>query len=162
DLVRAEPVSALYVDAGHRRFANVSAIFSEVGVRGEVLSSLTPVSYALHIGQSAAFGVPGLERVRVQIDVRDPGLRDPSSQLEWIMITPSGDIALEVERDTTGGLSHSGEVVLVPPSTWPAVPVNGIQSLWLTLRLRHRAEAVAPAPAWRPPRLSALGIRAVA
>jgi predicted phage baseplate assembly protein len=162
DLVRAEAVRALFVDAGHRRVAQLDAIASGAGFGGDVLSSFTPVNYALHIGQRAAFNVPGLQRVRVQVDVRDAGSRDPFSQLEWIVATPNGDIALEVEQDTTDGLSHSGEVVLVPPSAWPAVPVNGIESLWLTLRLRHQLEAAAPASQWRPPRLAALGIRVVA
>ena len=162
DLVRAEAVRALVVDAGHRRVADVCPIFSEAGFGGDVLSSLTPVTYALYISQSEAFGVPGLQRVRVQVDVHDAGSRDPSAQLEWIVATSNGDVALEVERDTTGGLSRSGEVVLFPPPAWPAVPVNGIESLWLTLRLRHGPEALEPVPRWRPPRLAALSIRAVA
>ena len=80
------------------------------------------------------------------------------------MATPNGDVPVEVEQDTTGGLARSGEVVLVPPSPWTAASVNGIESLWLTLRLRHGLDAVAvgPATAWRPPRLVALGIRSVA
>jgi hypothetical protein len=113
------------------------------------------VTYALHIGQRAAFSVPGLQRVRVQIDLQDAGSRDPSAQLEWIVATSNGDVALEVERDTTGGLSRSGEVVLFPPPAWPAVPITGIESLWLTLRLRHGPEALEPVPRWRPPRLGA-------
>ena len=162
DLVRAEAVRALFVDAGHRRVAQLDAIVSGAGFGGNVLSSFTPVNYALHIGQRAAFNVPGLQRVRVQVDVRDAGARDPFSQFEWVVATPNGDIALEVEQDTTDGLSHSGEVVLVAPSAWPVVPVNGIESHWLTLRLRHQLEAAAPASQWRPPRLAALGIGVVA
>ncbi len=36
ELVRAEAVSALFVDAGHRRIADVGAIFSEAGFAGDV------------------------------------------------------------------------------------------------------------------------------
>jgi predicted phage baseplate assembly protein len=120
------------------------------------------VTYALHINQRMAFSVPGLQRVSVQVNVQDAGSSYPSSQFEWTVATPTGDMAIEVERDTTDGLSRSGEVVLIAPSAWPAVPVNGIESLWLTLRLRHGPEALAPAPRWRPPHLAALSIRAVA
>ena len=162
DLVRAEAVRALFVDAGHRRIADVRTIVLEAGFDGDVLTLLAPVSYELHISQRAAFGVPGLQRIRVRIEVQDAGSRDPSSQLEWIVPKANGYLPLKVESDTTGGLARSGEVVLVPPATWPAASVGGTESLWLTLRLRHEPEAAAPAPHWRPPRLSALGIHVIA
>jgi hypothetical protein len=162
ELVRAKPVRALFVDPGHRRVADVGAILSEAGFRGDVLASLAPVSYALHIGQRAAFSLPGLQRVRMQVDLQDAGVPEPASQLAWVVATPKGDVPLEVESDATEGLSRSGEVVLSPPPSWPVAAVDGIDSLWLTLRLRRRPEAVAPASHWRPPRLAGLGIRVAA
>jgi predicted phage baseplate assembly protein len=160
ELVRAEPARALFVDAGHRRVAPVDAMLSEAGFAGDL--SFAPVNYELHISQSAAFGVSGLQRVRVQIDVHDAGSRDAFSQLEWVVVTPEGDVPLIVERDTTGGLSQSGEVVLVPPSAWPTVSVDGSETRRLTLRLRHRVEAIGTDPQWRPPRLAALAIHTTA
>jgi predicted phage baseplate assembly protein len=49
-------------------------------------------------------------------------------------------------------------VVLVPPADWPALAVNGVESRWLLLRLRHQPQAAAPVSTWRPPRVAALGI----
>jgi hypothetical protein len=162
ELVRAEPVRAVFVDAGHRRFADVGAILSEAGFGGDIANLLGPVAYALHIGHRAAFGLPGLQRVRVRVDLQDAGLPDSGSQFVWVVATANGDLALEVESDTTGNLSHGGEVVLTPPSEWPAVAVDGIESRWLTLRLRRRLEATEQAAHWRPPRLAALSLRMVA
>ena len=162
ELLRAEPVRALFVDAGHRRFADVGAILSEAGFGGDVANLLAPVPYALHIGHHAAFGLPGLQRVAMRIDVQEAGLPDPASQFEWVVATPNGDLALAVESDTTGNLSRSGEVVLVSPAAWPASIVDGTDARWLTLRLRRLTEAAEQTPHWRPPRLTALSLRAVA
>jgi Baseplate J-like protein len=162
ELVRAETVRAYFVDAGHRRFADVAAIASEPGFDADLSALLTPVTYALHISQPAAFGLPGVQQVKVQVEVLDSGSPDPASRLEWIVPAPKGDLQLEVARDSTGGLAHSGEVVLVPPPAWPAATVDGMESLWLTLRLSRLGEAAAPAQRWRPPRLAALRVVAVA
>jgi hypothetical protein len=123
---------------------------------------MAPVTYALHISQSRGFGVPGLQRIRMQINLLDPGVGNSLSQLEWIAPTPQGDLPVQVEQDTTGGLARSGDVVLVPPPNWPAASIEGIESRWLSMRLHRPSDVGTPAPPWRPPRLGGLSIRAVA
>jgi hypothetical protein len=162
ELVRAEPVRAVIAEAGHRRFADVGAILSEAGLGGDPASLLGPVTYALHIGQSTAFGLPGLQRLSVRVDLHDAGMPGPDGRFEWAAATPNGFLPLVVEGDTTGGLSHSGDVVLTPPGDWPAIAVDGVEARWLTLRLRYPPGPAVSAPSWRPPRLAALAIRAVA
>ena len=172
ELVRAEAVRALYVDAGHRRLADVGAMLSVAGLEGDPLAWSVPVALALHIDQRAAFGVPGLRQVRVQVGVSDAGSHDALAKFElfeWVASAPQGDLPLVVESDSTGGLTRSGEVVLTAPPAWPTASVDGIESLWLTLRLRRVAAdptsadaPISPPSAWRPPRLCALAIRVIA
>ena len=157
ELIRAEAVRALFTDAGHRFVADVSGMVGD-GLIGDVQRSFGPVTYALHIGHRTGFAVSGLQTVGVQVDVQDAGVRDLELQMDWIVATPNGDVPLVIVRDTTGGLVRSGEVVVVPPSAWPAGSVNGSELLWLTLRLRQQSGPVATAAEWRPPRLSALQI----
>ena len=160
--VRAEPVRAVLVDSGHRQSADVGAILSDAGYIGEAGGLLAPVTYALHIGHRDAFGLPGLQRVGVQVAVQDAGSPDPAAQLDWIAATAQGDLPLAVESDATGNLSKSGEVVLIPPAAWPAVALGGVEARWLSLRLRRQPAPAVPASHWRPPHLAGLGLRIVA
>ena len=160
-LVRAEPTIALFANAGHRQCADVSPmLYGEVNE--SVMTLLTPVTYALHIGHRTAFGLAGLQRIKLRVEVSDSGTGNSPAQFDWLVATPEGDFPLRVEKDTTGGLGRSGEVVVVPPSKWPAGSMDGIESLWLTLRPRREPDAAAAAGHWRPPRLAAIDIYAVA
>lgn len=158
NLVRAEPVRALLTDAGHQQVADVSAILSTTGLDGCPMATAVPATYALHIGQRAAFGAPGLRQVTVHVTIQPANAQTASSQLDWVVTSAKGDLPLAVEEDTTDGFAHSGQVVLVPPASWPTGSVDGIESLWLTVRLRHPPAAVPAASRWHTTRLSALGI----
>lgn len=146
ELVRAEVVSALYADAGHRSLTDLHASPADTW----------PVTPALHIGLPAAFGVAGLQQLRVQL-----GAASPSAwACSWAVTGPKGAQPLIVERDTTAGLSHSGEVLLTAPPDWPASTVDGIESQWLTLQLRPPEGAADETLA--PPRLSSLAVTSIA
>ena len=134
-LVRAHLVRASYVDPGHRRVADLAAMLAAPG-RGvaDPMDAALPVARACHLGQRDAFGLPGLREVRVRARIA-PGLpRDPQLQLEWGVMSDKGFVALAVRSDTTQHLTQDGEVVLVPPPTWPAWSIEGLASRWLTVR----------------------------
>lgn len=162
ELVRAEAVRALLVDNDHQRVAELSAMLTRAGRSGDPLAAAAPVTYALHIGQEFVFGAPALRQVKVHLSIEDCGTRDGSSELEWVIPTPSGCMPLVVDGDTTNGLMRSGEVALIPPPTWEETSVDGLRARWLTLRLRPGAAAGSRVRRWRPPRLEALTLSAIA
>lgn len=162
DLVRADVVRVLFVDAGHRHAAELNPAPLQAGLGQDVPTVLAPVAYELHIAHSAAFGVGGLRQVRIQVDVQDPGSCDPCPQLEWLVRTPDGDLLLEIVKDTTQSLMRSGETELLPPPTWPKTMVDGIEARWLTLRCTHGSATVEPTVPWRAPRLAALRVQITA
>jgi hypothetical protein len=153
DLVRVEPVRALLFDSGHRRVKMVSA----ANLRPDPPVISMPVPYELHIGHKTAFGLAGLRRVWVRLGIRDPGIA--AGHLDWIVRLPEGDRVLQIDTEATDGLAQSGEIALLPPPEWPATTIDGVESRWLTLRLR--TEPAGP-PHWRPPRLDAVAIRVAA
>lgn len=167
ELLPAEVMRARLVNAGHTRMSDAGAMLLPVGFEGDPMTLSEPVANELHIAQRATLGVTGLQQVRVQVGVVDAPSHDLSGHLEWVTQTPKGDLPLAVESDTTGGLSHSGEVVLTAPPAWSVAMVAGVESIWLTLRLRRvpdltAADASTPPLAWRPPTLSAITIQAIA
>jgi hypothetical protein len=152
-LVRVEPTLAVYLDAGHRWLRKLRV--SELRPVPPVLPALVP--YELHVGHSAAFGLTGLQQVKVHLGVRAPAI--PTGQFDWIVRAPDGELPLRVTSDATGGLAQSGEIVLAPPTAWPVTKVGGIEARWLTLRFRTGAPGAA---ALRPPRLDAVTVRVLA
>ena len=173
ELVRAEAVRALYVDAGHGQVADVGSVLTIEGLRGDPLNAALPIVNALHIAQRAVFGVPGLQQVRVQFDLADEGtpaaVASAPLPIEWVVPVAQGDLPLAVVSDTSAGLTRSGEVVLTAPAAWPAASVDGIESLWLTLRVARVTVAAVPgdaaasaSPPARVPRLARLTLRAIA
>jgi hypothetical protein len=166
-LVRAQPVRAVLVDAGHRHVVDADALVVEQKPRTESAASATPVLQAFHIGDATTFGVKGLRQVKLYAEVLDPGVRDPSSVLEWCVSGAEGDQVLAIESDSTAGLSRSGEVVLVAPAAWGPSVVGGVTARWLSLRLRAAQGAAVAAsadtpPLSRPPRLASIQVQATA
>ena len=173
ELVRADAVRALYVDAGHGQVADVGGVLTIEGLRGDPLTAALPIVHALHIAQRVVFGVPGLQQVRVELGVADEGAAAAAASaplsIEWVVPAAQGDLPLVVVSDTTAGLTRSGEVVLTAPAAWPATSVDGIESLWLTLRVARVTPTSAAGDAGvsasssaRVPRLTGLTLRAVA
>jgi hypothetical protein len=152
-LVPVEPLQALLFDAGHRWVTKLST----ADLRPSPPVAPSPVPYELHIGHQPAFGVAGLRQVKVSLGIRDPGVA--AGRSDWIVRLPDGDRVLSVESDTTGGLAHTDETVLVAPADWPATTIDGVEARWLTLRLKP--ERSAPGQ-WRPPLFSAVSIHVVA
>ena len=137
ELVRAEGCGAWQVDAGHRQFGDVGALWTPAGRSAvDAPEGLSPVVQAWHIAHSAAFGLAGLREVR--LDVRSaarPGGNMPLP-LEWGITTPTGFVPLRVNGDTSDELTRDGTVVLQAPAAWPAASIEGHESRWLTVRPR--------------------------
>ncbi len=140
ELVRAEFALACFVDAGHLQASDRASILSASGqAPGAAEPIAWPVVRAWHIAQRAAFGVPGLREVRLQVRVVAPRARAPALPLEWGMTTPTGFAPLVLLGDTSAQLTRDGEVVLQAPVEWPPAVVEGIESRWLTVRPRAPA-----------------------
>ncbi len=58
----------------------------------------------------------------------------PGAAIEWGIQTEAEFTALEPARDTTEGLTRSGELILLPPEKWPSQAIDGVESRWLTCR----------------------------
>ena len=157
ELVRAELMRAVFVDAGHRRFAELDVARLQAGLEQDVTARLSPLAHELHLAHAAAFAVVGLQRLRLRLDLQAPTAPTSDGRLEWLMRTPKGAVPLQVTQDTTHGLTRSGEVEFVLPQAWPRATVAGIESRWLTLRCTP--EATAPC---QSPRLSAVNLEVFA
>ena len=145
ELMRAKGAGAWYADAGHRQVSDVGALWQPAGRTAGDASPETswPVVRAWHIGQRDAFAIAGLRSVRLDVHAQATGASGAAMPLEWGMATPTGFVPLVVERDTTDGLTHDGTVVLQAPAAWPIVPIDGVESRWVTVRPRS---VVAPLP----------------
>ena len=141
-VVRAEPVRALAVDPQRMVWADVGDMLLPPGFSGpDLFVAATPIELALYIAAPAAFGVPQLSRVSVEVEVRSSGLRAPGTLIEWGICAKDGFVPLNVESDATLQLSRSGVIVLTPPAKWPLHAVNGNESQWLMCRMVHSAPA---------------------
>ncbi|SCX85639.1 putative baseplate assembly protein [Nitrosospira sp. Nl5] len=153
-LVRAELARAVAVDTQRLIHADVSSMVSTTSATGFsqpfLLTGAVPMESAMHIGQHAIIGLPGLTRLRLKIDLDHAGQLPPSTGIEWGIQSEAGFILLQPELDTTDGLTHSGELAFIPPEDWPSWRIVSETLPWLTCRLRPSATSwFAPNPAGR-------------
>lgn len=159
EVVRADCVQAWFVDAGHRHVADVAAMLAAPGRGDSEAPAVAPVVFSCHIAQREALAAPGLREVRLQFSFDAPTVPDPQWQLEWSLSSAQGELPLRVLSDTTGQLSRDGEILLQAPREWPLALVAGIESRWVTARLRVAAGvASASLGALRWPRVRALAL----
>lgn len=137
-LVRAALTRAVAVDTQRLIHADVSSMVSAAsGVsQSFLLTGATPMERTMHIGQRAIIGLPGLTWLRLKIDLDHIGQRPAGTGIEWGIPSETGFILLKPELDTTGGLTHSGELAFIPPENWPGWRIGSETLPWLTCRLR--------------------------
>ncbi|MGH8685037.1 MAG: putative baseplate assembly protein, partial [Nitrosospira sp.] len=104
-----------------------------------LLTDAVPVERAMHIGQRAIIGLPGLTRLRLKVDLNHAGQLPAGTRIEWGIQSEAGFILLKPELDTTDGLMHSGELAFIPPENWPSWRIVSETLPWLTCRLRPGA-----------------------
>ncbi|MCC8400468.1 putative baseplate assembly protein [Paraburkholderia sp. MMS20-SJTN17] len=143
EVLRAEAVRAMWVDAHAGTLADASAVVSPQGLGdGESLRSHgQPFVRAMHIGHRAFFCSPDL--AGFSLDVRIARAQAPIEplSLQWGMCGPDGFVQLDPSSDTTHGFTTSGTVVFSVPSPWQASKLHGVENGWLTCRLRASANA---------------------
>jgi hypothetical protein len=139
-LARAEVVRAVAADMQRLVHADVSGMVSPEGAAGSlypVPSDAIPLERALHIGQRAVIGVPGISRLRLGIELEDGSVLPvlpQGTRIQWGIRDGKSFFPLQPEVDTTRGLSCSGEVVFSPPEKWPGWMIGEKALPWLTCR----------------------------
>lgn len=143
EVLRAEPVRAVWVDAQALVLADASAAVSAQGMReGETLAThAMPLVRAFHIGHRGFFCAPDLIGFALDVRIARPSAMDKPLALQWGIAGPEGFVALEPASDTTNGLTRSGTITFVPPPKWPATRLHGVESGWLTCRLLGNTES---------------------
>jgi predicted phage baseplate assembly protein len=144
-LARAELVRAvaadmrrfIHADVGSMISADSAACSSDPVSSGSVSSLAVPLERALHIGNEAIFGVPGISRLRLGVELDRPGYLPPGVRIQWGIRGEKGFFVLEPEVDTTRGLACSGEIVFSPPEKWPSWIAAAKSLPWLTCRLHQ-------------------------
>lgn len=158
ELVRADCLQAWFVDAGHRHVLDVGSMLTAGGLTElPPLAAALAVVYGCHFAWHDAGGVAGLRELRLQIVVDAQAAPGSGWQVEWALVTPQGELPLLVRSDGSGQLTRDGDVVLQLPPAWPLASVAGIESRWLTARLRPPPLAADNTDTTsRPPRLRLL------
>ena len=156
EVLRAEFARAVAADFRRGVIADAGGLITTDGLPAgtTIFSRARPLVRAVHIGHRSLFGAPDLVSILVQVDIGHVGAMPPNAVVEWGIAAPEGFVALTPSRDTTGGLTKSGEVAFGPPSglpKWKPASIDGVESCWLTCRLRANdsmpAAFASPAPA---------------
>src|SRR5262245_29181357 len=117
----------------------------EGGLSEFVFLARTRVAHEFYIQHDQIFGTPGISslNLRCEINRRAKPLWEPPT-IEWLICTPDKELLLKPSKDTTAGLTQSGEVTFANLPEWPMYTLFGRDGRWLTCRLRHRLTASEP------------------
>ncbi|MBC8724323.1 putative baseplate assembly protein [Paraburkholderia sp. 31.1] len=143
EVLRAEAMRAVWVDAHAGTLADASAAVSPQGLRdGESLGThAQPIVRAMHIGHRALFCAPDLAGFSLDVRIARAQVPTEPLSLQWGMCGPDGFVQFDPSSDTTHGFTKSGTVVFSAPPTWQASKLHGVENGWLTCRLRANANA---------------------
>ncbi|HMH54008.1 MAG TPA: putative baseplate assembly protein [Candidatus Acidoferrum sp.] len=135
--ITLEKVAAL--DPHSDRWSDKSVLASREGGGGEfVFLARTPVVHEFYLRHDAIFGIPGISRLRIRLDVSDgAGPARGPLDVEWRIPAPKGDIVLTPLQDSTSGFTQAGDVVFAPPAEWPEHEPFGRPGRWLACQLRQ-------------------------
>ncbi|HXZ10722.1 MAG TPA: putative baseplate assembly protein [Paraburkholderia sp.] len=145
-VLRAELTRALVVDFRRAVVTDANAIVTGAAPDGATLpAKAQPLVRAMHIGNKAFADSPGLAGVQLAVEVAGAPMTGQSPAIEWGIEAPEGFRPLTPLRDTTQGLTQSGEIAFDAIAPWPQAPVHGIQTCWLTARARPGSGVTAQA-----------------
>ena len=136
-VLRAELTRAMAVDGRRQVVADAAAILqdSRAACAG-LFASAMPITQAMHIGDRR-FGEPScLAGVQLTVEIDDRFACPKGPAIEWGIASPGGFVPLAPLRDTTQGLTRSGELAFGACSAWQLTVLRGIECCWLTARLR--------------------------
>jgi len=150
-VLRAELVRAMAVDFRRAVVADASAILSDSGAPGAGLfAKAVPLTRAMHVGHRALGDPPCLAALQLSVDM-DGVPASPAMVIEWGIVTPNGFTTLAPLRDTTQGLTRSGEIAFGGLAGWPRTSLRGIECCWLTARVRSIPVSAMPDTVQMPP-----------
>ena len=137
-IVALDPQTDLFSDKS-------SLAMLEGGPSEFVFLARTPVAHEFYIQHDQIFGTPGISslNLRCEINRRAKPLWEPPT-IEWLICTPDKELLLKPSKDTTAGLTQSGEVTFANLPEWPMSTLFGRSGHWLACRLRHRLTATDP------------------
>ena len=112
----------------------------ERGGEGEfVFDAEKPVAHELYLGHSPIFGKAGITTLRLNFDIEPSHpLASGSQGIDWWIPTEDGQISVNPVRDTTAGLTKSGEVVFNELPEWPQYELIERKGNWLGCRSLDR------------------------
>jgi hypothetical protein len=142
DVLRAEAVRAVWIDARASIVSDASAVVSPQGLReGDTLvTHAMPLVRALHVGHHALFCAPDLKALALDVQIATPAAKPLAMQ--WGIESAAGFIALNPSHDTTRGFTTSGTITFdAPPPKWDTAKLHGVESGWLTCRLPDQRDA---------------------
>lgn len=165
-LIRAQLERAVAVDVRRHVVAHVDEIASPAGLTGTTMfSRAATMTRAVYFGHRAIFGAANLTEVRLHVEADSVGTLPTNAVIEWGIAAQTGIIALTPARDTTLGLTGSGDVAFRHVPEWPTGQICDMESNWLTCRLRmgHAAQPGSNgAGAWRSAHIARIRISASA
>src|SRR5262249_10055297 len=137
-VVALDPQADLFSDKS-------SLAMLEGGPSEFVFLARAPVAHEFYIQHNQIFGTPGISslNLRCEINRRAKSLWEPTT-IEWLICTPDKELLLKRSKDTTAGLTQSGEVTFANLPEWPMSTLFGRDGRWLACRLRHRLTATDP------------------
>jgi hypothetical protein len=136
--IKLEKIVAL--DPQADLFSDKSSLATPEGGPSEfVFLARTPVAHEFYIQHNQIFGTPGISSLNLQFEINRGAkpLWEPA-RIEWLISTPDKELLLKPLKDTTSGLTQSGEVTFANLPEWPTYSLFGRDGRWLACRLRHR------------------------
>jgi hypothetical protein len=99
-----------------------------------------PVAHEFYVRHGEIFARPGISWLNLKFNIGSGGGRawQQHPRIEWLILTADKNISLVPVKDTTSGLTKSGEVTFANLPEWPVDNVFGRQGRWLTCRLLDR------------------------
>jgi Baseplate J-like protein len=111
----------------------------------------TPVAHEFYVRHDQLFGSPDIAWLGLQLEI---GASARSSQgpltVEWRIPTPKDALILRPLKDSTSGLTHTGEITFANLPEWPMYNLFGRDGRWLACRLQHRLTGNDPLSGFPP------------